>query len=342
MSDVVFMRRALGLAALGKGSVSPNPLVGCVIVHNHKIIGEGYHQKYGEAHAEVNAVNSVIDKKLLEEATVYVTLEPCAHYGKTPPCADLLVKYNVRKVVVCNLDPFPAVDGRGIKKLQEAGIETEVGLLKEEGLELNSVFFKSLEQKRPYVILKWAESKDGFVAQRDGKPIAISNNLSQILNHKLRTECDAILVGGNTLLNDNPSLTARRWHGKNPLRVVLTRTINQSADLNVYKGNSETIIFNEELDKKEGVVSFVKVEFDSDVVKKMLQYLYARNVRSLIVEGGPRLHTLFFESGYWDQMVKITSSNVLNDGLKGFLIPKTLNVSRVENLKKDLIEYFYN
>lgn len=342
MTDILFMKRALELAALGEGNVSPNPLVGCVIVHKGKIIGEGYHQQYGEAHAEVNSVNAVEDKSLLSDSTVYVTLEPCAHYGKTPPCADLLVKHKVKRVVICNKDPFPAVDGRGLEKLQKAGIETEVGLLQEEGNALNKVFFKSIYKKRPYVILKWAESADGFVAKEDGKPVAISNELSQIFNHKLRASYDAIIVGGNTIINDNPSLTTRKWEGKNPLRVVIMRTINQSPDLHVYNETADTIVFNEEVSKRVRKTSFVKLSFNENLVSNILQYLYERNVRSIIVEGGPRLHSLFYDSNQWDEIIRIKSSKNLSQGLPAFSIPSALKVSREESLKNDLIAYFYN
>nr|MCU0325664.1 bifunctional diaminohydroxyphosphoribosylaminopyrimidine deaminase/5-amino-6-(5-phosphoribosylamino)uracil reductase RibD [Spirosomataceae bacterium] len=205
--DSVFMQRALELASLGRGSVSPNPMVGCVIVHNGLIVGEGWHQRYGEAHAEVNAVNSVKDKSILSESTAYVTLEPCSHFGKTPPCADLLIKHHLKKVVVCNDDPFPLVAGKGIKKLRDAGIEVETGLLAEEGRRLNRRFFTMVEKQRPYVILKWAETADGFIAKENFEAVRISNDFSQMYSHKWRSEEDAIMVGTNTAHFDNPSLT---------------------------------------------------------------------------------------------------------------------------------------
>lgn len=192
---MMYMKRALELAALGREWVSPNPMVGCVIVHNDKIIGEGFHRKYGQPHAEVNAVDSVEDKSLLSESTVYVTLEPCAHFGKTPPCAELLIKHKVKKVVVCNLDPFPQVAGKGITMLKNAGIDVEVGLLQEEGEELNKRFFKRHRTGLPYVILKWAESKDGFISAEGGKPIKISHPITDIQVHRWRAEEDAILIG---------------------------------------------------------------------------------------------------------------------------------------------------
>ena len=253
------MRRALELAENGRGQVSPNPLVGCVIEHHGKIIGEGWHQKYGEAHAEVNAVNSVKDKSLLKEACVYVSLEPCAHFGKTPPCADLLVENQVKKVVICNTDPNPLVAGKGIVKLREAGIEVETGILEKEGLELNKRFFHYLEKKRPYIILKWAETADGFIARKNFDSKWISNTLSRKLVHKWRTEEDAILVGTNTALYDNPQLNARDWTGNNPVRIVIDRHLKLPADLHLFDEQIPTICYNLIKNRNSGNVTFVKV-----------------------------------------------------------------------------------
>ncbi|HEY1053815.1 MAG TPA: bifunctional diaminohydroxyphosphoribosylaminopyrimidine deaminase/5-amino-6-(5-phosphoribosylamino)uracil reductase RibD, partial [Emticicia sp.] len=221
-----YMLRALQLAEIGRGQVSPNPMVGCVIVHNHEIIGEGWHQKYGSWHAEVNAVNSVQDPSKLTQSTVYVTLEPCSHFGKTPPCADLLVKHQVKKVIICNDDPNPLVAGKGIAKLRAAGIEVEQGLLAEKGRALNARFFTYVEKQRPYIILKWAETADGFIAGENYDPVKISNALSHKLAHKWRSEEDAIMVGTNTARYDNPKLNAREWQGtKNPVRIVLDKRL---------------------------------------------------------------------------------------------------------------------
>ncbi|MEQ9412696.1 MAG: bifunctional diaminohydroxyphosphoribosylaminopyrimidine deaminase/5-amino-6-(5-phosphoribosylamino)uracil reductase RibD, partial [Cyclobacteriaceae bacterium] len=219
ISDKFYMLRAMELAKNGIGHVSPNPLVGCVIVYEGKIIGEGWHGKYGEAHAEVNAVNAVADKSILNGAAVYVNLEPCAHTGKTPPCADLLVKHKVKRVVIANVDPNPLVAGKGIAKLKDAGVEVLTGVLEEAGRELNKRFFTFLKHKRPFVILKWAQTSDGFIARENFDSKWISNEYSRKLVHKWRTEEDSILVGYNTALYDNPKLTARDWTGRNPVRI---------------------------------------------------------------------------------------------------------------------------
>ena len=245
----LFMQRALQLARLSAVTVSPNPMVGCVIVHNGKIIGEGYHQKYGDAHAEVNAVNAVSDKSLLSESTVYVTLEPCSHFGKTPPCADLLIKHKFKKVIVCNYDPNPLVAGQGIEKLRQAGIEVEVGLLEEEGRELNKRFFTYIEKKRPYIILKWAESADGFIAKGIYETVQISNLLSRRFVHKMRSEEDAIMVGTNTAKYDNPTLNTRFWTGKNAVRVLIDRELSLSKNLHIFDNSQKTICYNSLKDK---------------------------------------------------------------------------------------------
>ncbi len=226
-SDQIFMRRALELAALGQGKVSPNPMVGCVIVHQNRIIGEGWHQQYGGPHAEVNAINSVRNKKLLPDSRLYVTLEPCSHYGKTPPCADLLLQHNVRDVVICNTDPNPLVKGAGIRKLLDAGCQVHLGLLEEEGLALNKGFFSFHSRQRPYIILKWAETADGFIGKQNKEPLWISDRISKKLVHKWRSEIQAIMVGTRTAEVDNPQLYTREWTGKNPVRITLDLKFNK-------------------------------------------------------------------------------------------------------------------
>ncbi|MGM9510624.1 bifunctional diaminohydroxyphosphoribosylaminopyrimidine deaminase/5-amino-6-(5-phosphoribosylamino)uracil reductase RibD [Larkinella sp. GY13] len=237
------MSRALELAKLGRGHVSPNPMVGCVIVHNQRIIGEGWHRQYGGPHAEVNAVRAVTDESLLPESTVYVTLEPCSHFGKTPPCADLLIAKRVKKVIVCNDDPNPLVAGKGLAKLRAAGIEVETGLLAERGRELNRRFFTFIEQQRPYLILKWAETADGFMAPADFRPIPISSPLSRQLVHKWRTEEDAIMVGTNTARHDNPQLNARLWSGRNPVRIVIDKHLQLPTSLHLFDGLQPTLVY---------------------------------------------------------------------------------------------------
>jgi len=219
-SPQLYMRRALELAVKGRGKVSPNPMVGCVIVKNESIIGEGWHKQYGQAHAEVNAINEVSDKSLLTGADLYVTLEPCAHHGKTPPCANLVAQYAFRKVYICNVDPNPLVAGKGLEIIQKAGIQTETGILEEDGKRLNARFFTFMQQNRPYIILKWAETGDGFIARNDYSSKWISGNLSRQLVHKWRAEEDAIMVGTNTARYDNPALNVRDWTGTNPTRIL--------------------------------------------------------------------------------------------------------------------------
>jgi diaminohydroxyphosphoribosylaminopyrimidine deaminase / 5-amino-6-(5-phosphoribosylamino)uracil reductase len=304
----LYMQRALELAQLGLGSVSPNPMVGCVIVYQDRIIGEGWHQKYGEAHAEVNAVNSVKDKSILPESTVYVTLEPCSHFGKTPPCADLLIKHRVKKVVICNEDPFPLVAGRGIKKLQDAGIEVEVGLLAEQGRKINRRFFTKIEKGRPYIILKWAETADGFIAKENFEAVRISNDYSQMLSHKWRSEEDAIMIGTNTAQYDNPSLTVRNWTGRNPTRVVLDLNNRLDRNLNIF-GN-DTIVISEKGEgrKEKGFLSRL-------IEKAPSGGLGAE--ASLIIEGGTRLLQSFIDEGLFDEIRLFKNNQLfLKNGIK--------------------------
>jgi diaminohydroxyphosphoribosylaminopyrimidine deaminase / 5-amino-6-(5-phosphoribosylamino)uracil reductase len=324
MTDKQFMQRALQLARLGAGTVSPNPMVGCVIVHEGKIIGEGYHQKYGEAHAEVNAVNSVLDKSMLSESTVYVTLEPCSHFGKTPPCADLLIKYQVKKVIICNHDPNPLVAGQGIEKLRQAGIEVEVGLLEKEGRELNKRFFIFIEKQRPYIILKWAESADGFIAKKNYEAVQISNLLSRRFVHKMRAENDAIMVGTNTVRYDNPRLDTRFWIGKNALRVLIDKDLSLYKSLNIFDGSQQTICYHSvegniggvDIYSKNTEVVLLKDDFRSSIEHFILQDLYHRKVQSLIIEGGTFLLQSFIDLGLWDEAIILKSKMVLGDGVK--------------------------
>ncbi len=308
------MQRAFDLAKKGKGSVSPNPLVGCVIVHDERIIGEGWHQKYGEAHAEVNAVNSVKDQSLLKASIVYVTLEPCAHQGKTPPCADLLVKHGVKKVVICNRDPFEQVDGKGIEKLKTAGIEVEIGLLEKEGLELNKKFFTFYQKKRPYVILKWAQTSDGFVARENFDSKWISNASSRKLVHKWRAEEDAILVGKNTVKYDNPKLDVRDWEGSDPVRVFIDR--NQELDLkglHLMDGSISTICYNTKKSAKE-TIEFVKLS-NQGFINDLLTDLGKRKVQSIIIEGGSAVLSTFISQGFWDEARVFIGNSEFGSGI---------------------------
>jgi diaminohydroxyphosphoribosylaminopyrimidine deaminase / 5-amino-6-(5-phosphoribosylamino)uracil reductase len=305
------MHRALQLAKLGAGNVAPNPMVGCVIVHENEIIGEGWHQKYGEAHAEVNAINSVFEIVNLSESTVYVSLEPCSHFGKTPPCADLLIEKKVKKVVICNLDPNPLVAGKGIEKLKNAGIAVETGVLEKEGRELNKRFFTFIEKKRPYIILKWAQTSDGFMAGENGVPIQISNEFSSKLVHKMRAENAAIMVGTNTVQNDNPSLTTRNWQGKNPIRILIDKQLRFKQTMNIFNEESESLIYNLHGDGKIANAEYIKLPETDDFLKDLIQDLYNRNIQSILVEGGTILLESFIKLGLWDEALVIVSDKII-------------------------------
>lgn len=317
-----FMLRALELATLGRGHVSPNPMVGCVIVHDTsgqepnagaRILGEGWHQRYGDWHAEVNAIRSIRpeDTHLLPEATVYVTLEPCSHWGKTPPCADLLINSRVKRVVCCNDDPNPLVAGQGFAKLRAAGISVETGHLAKLGRELNARFFTFLEQKRPYIILKWAETTDGFITGPGSKPLQISGELARRLVHRWRSEEDAILVGTNTARMDNPRLNTRFWPGKNPVRLVIDNQFSLDPGLNLFDGSQPTIVYHKhppaEWPDRPHVQSAV-----AGSLPELLQDLHQRKIQSVLVEGGRALLQSFLDNDLWDEIRVFRSPLMLN------------------------------
>jgi len=314
-ADEVFMRRALELALLGMGSVSPNPMVGCVIVHDGKIVGEGWHKQYGEAHAEVNAIASIADKSLLKECTVYVNLEPCSHFGKTPPCADLLIDHCVKKVVVANLDSNPLVASEGVKKLRTAGIEVVTGILEKEGRELNKSFFTSMEKQRPYIVLKWAETSDGFIARENFDSKWISNEYSRQLVHKWRTENDAVLVGTKTAFHDNPELNVRDWSGRNPVRIVLDRFLRLSEKLHVFDHKQKTLCYNVLKHEEHNNLSRVRIgeeNFIGEVVKDLVK----QKIQSMMVEGGATTLQLFIDAGLWDEARVFVSDKDFGKGIK--------------------------
>jgi diaminohydroxyphosphoribosylaminopyrimidine deaminase/5-amino-6-(5-phosphoribosylamino)uracil reductase len=315
------MLRAMELAKNGLGHVSPNPLVGCVVVHEDKIIGEGWHRKYGEAHAEVNAINAVADKSLLKDSIVYVNLEPCAHTGKTPPCADLLVKHQVSRVVIANVDPNPLVAGKGISKLKEAGIEVITNVLEDEGHELNKRFFTFLKHKRPFIILKWAKTLDGFIARENFDSKWISNEYSRKLVHKWRTEEDAILVGYNTAAYDNPKLTARDWAGRNPVRIVVDPKLNLDSALHLFDGITPTICYNTLKQEVKGKVEYHLLKKES-LLQDMLTDLYNRNIQSLFVEGGAQTIKTFLTANMWDEARVFTSEQRFERGIEASIINK--------------------
>lgn len=315
------MRRCLELAQLGMGFVSPNPMVGAVIVHNDRIIGEGYHQKYGQAHAEVNAVNNVQDKGLLSQSTIYVSLEPCAHYGKTPPCADLIIKHQIPNVIIGCRDPFDEVNGKGIEKLKAAGINVTVGVLEAECLELNKRFFTRIQKHRPYIILKWAQTEDGFFAPADNSQFWITGEESRKLVHQWRGEEDAILVGKNTALIDDPQLNVRYGQGKAPKRIVIDRRLELPKHLHLFDQSVETFVINEVKTEFDGKTKYISLEdFNYYVPQYILYQLYLQDIQSVIIEGGASTLAHFIKDGLWDEARVFTGSVTLKKGIQSPVI----------------------
>ncbi len=308
MVDELYMRRCLELAELGMGAVSPNPMVGCVIVNENVIIGEGYHVQIGQAHAEVNAITSVKARygadadTLLTNSTVYVSLEPCAHYGKTPPCADLLIKHRVKKVIIGNRDPFPEVDGKGIEKLTNAGIKVIFGILDQECRKLNRRFFTRIEKQRPHLILKWAQTANGFFAPLTSIQQWISSPLARKLSHKWRHDEDAILVGRKTVLADDPQLTSREWGGKNPVRLVIDKNLEIPLNRKIFNDEAKTIIFNELKTEVKGNIHFIQMEDMQFYLPQKIAYqLYLMDIQSVVIEGGANILNQFIHAGLWDE-----------------------------------------
>lgn len=319
VNEEKYMRRCLQLARLGKGHVAPNPMVGSVIVHEDRIIGEGYHTAYGKSHAEVEAINSVADKSLLKDSTVYVNLEPCSHYGKTPPCADRLISEGIRRVVVAALDPNPLVSGNGIRKLLNAGIEVETGILETDALELNRRFYCFHQKKRSYVILKWAQTANGIMANPDGKErLMISSGETNQLVHKWRSEEPAILVGKNTALLDDPLLNVRHWTGKDPMRFVIDAHLQLPEHLRLFNDGNPTIILNLLSDKHERELSFVKIKEIS--AREVLSTIRSSGYSSVLIEGGLKTLRMFIEAGLWDEARVITSGATVAEGIHAPLI----------------------
>lgn len=334
--DQRFMKRALELAENGRGYVSPNPMVGCIIVQEEKIIGEGFHQIYGGPHAEVNAVKNL---ELLKNSTVYVTLEPCAHWGKTPPCANLLVEKQVKKVVIAAIDSNPLVGGKGIEILRKAGIEVEIGVLEKEAKWQNRRFFTQIEKQRPYVILKWAQTEDSFVARADFSSKWISGAQSRQLAHKWRSEEDAILVGKNTALYDNPRLNVRDWIGKNPIRIVLDSKLDLPKSLNVFDGSIPTLCFNSKKSETQENLDFINLG-DSFSISAILKELHTRKIQSLIVEGGSRVLTQFIENGLWDEARVFTGKTQFGAGIPAPILNQ--NLAESLTIGEDMLNIYHH
>ena len=322
----IYIQRCIQLAAQALGNTAPNPLVGCVIVHQDKIIGEGFHKKYGGFHAEVNAINAVKDKALLPKSSLFVNLEPCAHYGKTPPCADLIIQMQIPKVIIGHTDPYAEVCGKGIEKLKNAHIDVVTGVLANECRELNKRFLTYHEKKRPYIILKWAQTKDGFISPLNkeiGHPYWISSEFQRIYAHKLRTEEQAIMIGTNTALADNPRLTSRLWDGKNPLRIILDNKLRLPQNLHVFDDTVPTLVFTSDTNNhfpSLKLTEFVKINFNGSVEKQICNVLYEKGIQSVLVEGGHVLLQYFINAGLWDEAYVFKGDQEFKQGVKAPII----------------------
>lgn len=315
------MQRCLEIAANGLGRVSPNPMVGCVLVHEGKVIGEGFHRNYGGPHAEVNAINSVKDIDLLTKATLYVNLEPCSHFGKTPPCADLIIEKGIKEVVIACQDVNPKVAGNGIKKLQTAGIKVTTGILETEARALNRRFITFHQKQRPYIILKWAQTLDGYidvtrVQSLQPCPTWITSDDLKPLVHKWRTEEDAIMVGTNTVLMDNPQLTAREWEGRSPIRIVIDKELQLPTDSAIFDGKAPTWILCSCMPDQSANADYIVVDFNQDILPQLMERMVQYPLQSVIVEGGKTLLQSFIDTGLWDEARVFTGNKYFGTGLK--------------------------
>ena len=338
----IYMQRSLDLAIKAIGQVAPNPMVGCVIVHNGQIIGEGYHQQFGKPHAEVNAINSVPKEliHLLPQSTIYVSLEPCSHHGKTPPCADLIISKEIPKVVIGSNDPNPQVAGKGIQKLLDAGIEVTTGVRQKEADFLNRRFMTSHLKHRPYIILKWAESSDGFMAPNEAKQVWLTNDYSKKLVHQWRSEEQAIMVGKHTVEIDDPELTVRLVEGKNPVRVIMDRTLLLPMIKKIFQQSATVIVYNELKTEVDSWIHFEKIEFNQPVLPQIMHNLAAKHIQSIIVEGGPSTLQYFIDENLWDEARVFTAEVKLGSGKTS---PKIVgHVLTEEMIGNDRLKYLFN
>lgn len=343
MEEEKYMRRCIELAGNGLCNVAPNPMVGAVIVCDGRIIGEGYHIRCGEAHAEVNAIRSVKDESLLKRSTIYVSLEPCSHYGKTPPCADLIIEKQIPRIVIGCQDPFSKVAGRGIQKLRDAGREVIIGVLEKECQHLIRRFIIFNTLHRPFITLKWAESADHFIdiERTDGKPVILSSPLSSMLVHKKRAEADAIMVGRRTALLDNPSLTVRNWYGHNPIRIVLDRTLSLPKDLQIFDGDIPTLIFTEKKYPAERNITYITIDFSHNPLIQIMEELYQRKIQSLLVEGGSQLLQSFIDNDLWDEVFSEKCPSKLYSGVKAPEISDNFSYSIKEHFERQIWHYVH-
>jgi diaminohydroxyphosphoribosylaminopyrimidine deaminase/5-amino-6-(5-phosphoribosylamino)uracil reductase len=343
-NDLIYMHRCLQLAKSGCGNVAPNPMVGAVLAHSDRIIGEGYHKEYGKAHAEVNCINSIKDedKHLISSSTLFASLEPCAHYGKTPPCADLIITHKIPKVVVGCRDPFKQVSGKGIEKMQNAGIDVIVGVLEKECKELNKRFLTFHTQHRPYIVLKWAQTVNGKIGLANTDRLFITNEFTNRLIHKWRSEEMGILVGTNTVMMDNPELTNRLWNGKNAIRLIVDMHLRLPSSLKVFDEQQPTIIFNTLQHNEKGAVQYYQVTEDVSIVHQILNASYQMNLQSILVEGGAKLLQSFIDKGMWDEARVVTNEALFVEN--GLPAPQLSNCEFTGNEKilSDSINYYYN
>jgi len=330
------MQVCIDLALKGFPLAMPNPMVGCVIVNKDKIIGQGQHQKYGSHHAEVNAINSVKRPELLKDSTLYVSLEPCAHFGKTPPCSDLIIQHQIPRVVIGSLDTFSEVNGKGIKRLKEAGVEVVTSVLENECRAINTRFFTFHEKKRPYIILKWAQTSDGFIAPLDqNEPLWISTKESKTLVHQWRSEEQAILVGRKTAELDNPKLTTREVKGKNPIRIVLDRKLRLEKELDIFNNDAPTLVVNDTISSE----NYIKVDFNN-LAQSLVSELHKRDMQSIIIEGGAQTLNTFISSNLWDEARVFTSKKTLTKGVQSPVIQGI--ITKTDNVSGDTLNHYFN
>jgi diaminohydroxyphosphoribosylaminopyrimidine deaminase/5-amino-6-(5-phosphoribosylamino)uracil reductase len=336
------MHRCIELAKLGAGYVAPNPMVGAVLVHEDEIIGEGRHQQYGGPHAEVNCINSVKqeDRHLISSSTLYVSLEPCSHFGKTPPCSDLIIKHKIKKVIIGCRDPFKEVDGKGIEKLGAAGIEVRVGILEKECKELNKRFMLFNTKHRPYIVLKWAETVDGKIANDSSERLFISNELTNRLVHKWRSEEASILVWTNTALSDDPELTARNWQGPSPVRLVVDMDLRLPQSLKLFDQKQPTIVFNKIKHEEQDQLIYYQVTEDVNLIHQIVNALYQLKIQSVLVEGGAKLLQSFIDADYWDEARVITNEKlIINSGLNAPVLINAMKISEQHILSDSIGVY---
>ncbi|UOB17690.1 bifunctional diaminohydroxyphosphoribosylaminopyrimidine deaminase/5-amino-6-(5-phosphoribosylamino)uracil reductase RibD [Abyssalbus ytuae] len=341
-----YILRCIQLAKNALGTSFPNPRVGCVIVHNGKIIAEGYTSAYGDNHAEVNAINAVKDKSVLQNSTLYVTLEPCSHYGKTPPCSDLIVKHKIPNVVIGTLDINDKVSGRGVKKLKESGCNVIVGILEYECKEHHKHFLIYQREKRPYVILKWAQSKDGYISpsdKKEKKPVWITNQYSRLMTHKWRSEEQAILVGTTTVFDDNPKLNTRDWHGKSPVRIIIDRKLKIPKDSAVFNNSAKTIVICDHNENKNirNHIAIERIDFTKNIAHQICKVIFKHELMSVIIEGGTKTLQTFIDENLWDEARVFKGNTVLNNGTKAPVISgKVFNTFSI--LSDTLTIYYKN